>query len=289
MREERDHLEHLRQDGRDFLLATARQEGDDFPVVQVVATSELLGLLTLVQVLADSIEKRMPHVVHLHTSVGVVFLLKRQDDHHLVHIFLDLLDAVFLPSPDLGRDVIANLDTIFLGELGNAEVESGIVHQHQHIRFIKENVGFADADVAQDGIEIQEDLPETHKGQVAIVFHQVAAGSLHQVATPTAEIGFGVTLPEGLHQVGGVKVTGRLAGYYIVFHLDGVLLNNGETGYASRRFTMSETVLLSALPAKALVAIPITLPISFIPAKPLSVIICLRVASISSSDIIWGR
>jgi len=126
-----------------------------------------------------------------------------------------------------------------------------------------------------------KDLPEAHKGHIFIMQQQIGAGIAHKITAAAANLRLGVDLPHLLDEVGGVEIPGRLSCNNVIFHW----LNY----WAKSRFTMSETSLLSAFPANVLVAMPITLPISFMPLKPLSAIMPFNVASTSSSVSICGR
>ena len=52
---------------------------------------------------------------------------ERKDGKKLIHIALDVLDAVFLPSPNLWRNVIINrYGSILVNKLGDFEVEARV-------------------------------------------------------------------------------------------------------------------------------------------------------------------
>ena len=219
--------------------------------------------------------------MHVHAVFGVEILLERQNDHHFIDIALDLLDAAFLPRPNLGRDVVNDLDMVLFGEFGDAQVEAWKIDQHEHVGFPVEDIGFAAFHVAQHLFQMHKNLPEPHVGHVAVVDEQLGAGGAHQVAAAAAKLSCGIFLQDGFDEIGGVQIARRLPGHNVILHR--------LFYWANSRFTMSDTCLLSALPANVLVAMPITLPMSFMPLKPLSAMMPWIVASTSSGVSICGR
>ena len=121
----------------------------------------------------------MPDVVHVHALFFVKRLLERQNHHHLVHIAADLLDAPFLPRPDLRGNVIDNLEVLLFREFGDAEVESGIVHQHEDIRLPREDIPLAYPDVPQHFAQMHKNLPKTHESHLLVVHKQLCSSLLH--------------------------------------------------------------------------------------------------------------
>ena len=76
---------------------------------------------------------------------------------------------------------------------------------------------------------MQQYRDEAHVGQVAVVAHQLPARALHQVTPIEAELGLGITLAQGLHQVAGMKVAAGLPHNQIIPH-DSSTLRPGNTG-----------------------------------------------------------
>ena len=62
----------------------------------------------------------MPDKIHPDVAPGVKILLKAEQDQHFVHIFLDLFDAVGFPCPDLGTDIIDDLDIALFDFFGQS-------------------------------------------------------------------------------------------------------------------------------------------------------------------------
>ena len=168
------------------------------------------------------VQRRVAHignpVLHLMTAVEVD--LERQDGQHVADAPADVLHAPFLPSPHLGRDVIhhAGFGQMARNILGHAEVEARIIDQNQHIGPPRLHVAPALPHALQDGADMSDDRHKAHVGQRAVMAKHGAALGLHQVAPDKSELGLGVALAQGFHQVRGVEVTAGLTGYQVVFH-----------------------------------------------------------------------
>ena len=146
--------------------------------------------------------------------------LERQDGEKLVHVALDVLDAVLLPRPYLGSDVVVDRDTrAGMDVLGDAEVEAGVIHQYQSIGPPLHDVSLAEVHVGKDGAQVEQDGDEAHVGQVAVVLHRrtTARGS-HQVAPKEAELRLRVFATQGRHQVRRMEVARGFADNQVVFH-----------------------------------------------------------------------
>ena len=76
--------------------------------------------------------------------------LERKDGKKLIHISFDILDTILLPCPYLGRDiVIYRYGTMRMHEFRHRQIETGIIHQNQHIGVPRQNVPFACLHVVQ--------------------------------------------------------------------------------------------------------------------------------------------
>ena len=174
---------------------------------------------------------RSPELLHL-VGCGVAYVvdgvmvlalkelyLEGKDGEELVHIAPDIPDAVFLPCPYLGRNIVTDR---YLGMAvkigGNVEIEARIVDQYHRIGLPPYDVALATAHVAENGWQMEQDGNETHICQLAIVSDRLTSLCRHQVATEETEFCLRVALPEGTHQTRGMEVAARLTGYQIVFH-----------------------------------------------------------------------
>ena len=155
----------------------------------------------------------------------MVFLLEEihlegEDGEEFVDIATDVLDAVFLPSPDFRGDVVIDGDVcprfyIF----GDLQVEARIVHQDDAVRLPRLDILFAELHVLQDGRKVQQHGDQAHIGQVAIMADTCAADGRHQVAAEETEVCLVVNFLQRAHQVGGVEVARGFADYEIILHL----------------------------------------------------------------------
>ena len=78
-------------------------------------------------------------VAHIMDGVMVLLLKERnlegKDREQLIHIAANLFDAVFLPGPDLRRDIIIHrTDALCLHIFGDAEVKAWIIHENHDVR-----------------------------------------------------------------------------------------------------------------------------------------------------------
>jgi hypothetical protein len=160
----------------------------------------------------------MPNEIDLIIVFAIEILLERQDDEQAIDAFLDAMDAAAMPGPELWGDVVEHADTAGVGPAGDAQVEARIVDEDQRIGLPLKDILLAERQVAEDGRQIFDDLPEAHEGQVAVVFDEFGAGMGHEIAAPGPDIGIAILLMEGLKEVATVEIPGSLAGYDIIAH-----------------------------------------------------------------------
>ena len=145
--------------------------------------------------------------------------LEGQDGEEFVDIALDVLDAVFLPRPDLRGDIVIDgYLRLGLHELGDIQVEAGVVDKDDAVGLPVEDVQLTHFHITEDGGQMEQHGDEAHIGQFAIVAHPSAADRHHQVTAEEAEVGLTVYIFQRLHQMGGVQVAGGFASNQIVFH-----------------------------------------------------------------------
>ena len=80
------------------------------------------------------------------------FHLEGQDGKEFIHIALDVLDAIFLPRPDLGRDIIIDRNVcprfyIF----GYLQVKTRIIHEDDTVGLPRRDVLLTHPHVLHDG------------------------------------------------------------------------------------------------------------------------------------------
>ena len=131
----------------------------------------------------------------------IIINLKRQDAEHAIDIFADILEPIFLPCPNLWRDIVEHLGRQFLLDpFGNAEIEPRIVNQDDRIGLICSNILLATAHACEYFAQMQRYLNEAHICQLRIVAHQDTSLSLHCIASIEAELCMRVTLLKLAHQ-----------------------------------------------------------------------------------------
>ena len=145
--------------------------------------------------------------------------LKGENGEKAVNRGADVLDAVFLPRPNLGRDVIIDgADGLRLNEFRNLEVEARIVHQNDAVRAPRGNLLLAARHAFEDGAQVEQNGDKTHVGEVLVVAQKRAANPLHFIAAIVAEFSLRVGIFYRLHEVGGMEVATGFAYDEEVFH-----------------------------------------------------------------------
>jgi hypothetical protein len=151
---------------------------------------------------------------------GVVMLLfeevdfERKDGKKLIHIALDVLDAVFLPSPNLWGDVIIyRYGSVLVNKLGDFEVETRVIHKDNDVGVPLHDVLFADFHVAENGTCMEQDRNKTHVGKFLVVLDESSPYGSHLIATVETEISLGIVSFQGFHQVRSVQVARCFTNY----------------------------------------------------------------------------
>ena len=159
------------------------------------------------EVVLDSVEERVAYVEGLrHVVLGEEALLEGQDVAQQFERASHAVDAAFLPSPEVGRDIVYGFEALFVGPGFDFEVETRIVDADDHVGMVLQDVALAEADVAQDGTQVHHHFDKAHDGEVADVAHGGASYGRHIVATPETELSLRVLFTEGPHEVGAVEV-----------------------------------------------------------------------------------
>ena len=144
---------------------------------------------------------------------------EREDGKQLVHIALDILDAILLPRPYLGRNIIVDrYIRMRVYVLGYLEVETRIIHQNHRIGMPGRDVVLAQPHRSEDGAQVEQDRHKAHIGQLLVMLHPRATNGCHQVTAEETEFRLGVFLPQGRHQMRGMQVARRFADYEVILH-----------------------------------------------------------------------
>ena len=144
---------------------------------------------------------------------------KRKDGKKLVHIAFDILDTILLPCPYLGRYiVIYRYGTMRMHEFRHRQVETGIIHQNQHIGVPFQHVPFACLHIMQYRTQMEQHGNKPHIGQFFIMPNQSPALRLHQVSPQKSEIRFGIPGFQFFHQMRRMQIPTGLTDNQIIFH-----------------------------------------------------------------------
>src|ERR1043165_10176637 len=129
----------------------------------------------------------MPDKINRNAVLRIKILLKGEYHKHALYILLHLFYPSLFPGPELGRDVVEYTDVVLLQEFKQAEIKTGVIDKYYHIRFILQYIFFAKSDITKNGGQVFQHLEKSHKGKVPNVFYNMAAGSLHIIATPAPD------------------------------------------------------------------------------------------------------
>lgn len=140
--------------------------------------------------------------------------LEGQNAEHLLHIALEVFDAVFLPCPYLRCDIvvctwrvgIGMLCAVVLQKLADAEVESGIVNGDDDVGLPLQNVALAHRHVTHDGRQVHQDRDEPHICQLLIVADTRTPYGGHIVTAEEPELCLGIFVLQGFHKMRGMQV-----------------------------------------------------------------------------------
>ena len=223
------------------------EEGDERLVREPVSGPERLQRLLQGRRAVHCIDERIALVDEIDPLPLEIVDLERENDEEPVDIGLQLLDPAFAGGPHLRGDVPEHLETGLVGELGDPEIEAGIVDEDHHVRFPGQDVLLAGTDPLEQFPRLDEHLPDAHHGPFPIVAHEAApllvllVNRVHQPAAPEADVRLGVARIQAAHQVGTVQVAGRLAGYQVEFHIR-LTTQSAEPWRPRSRFSSSKSV-----------------------------------------------
>ena len=131
----------------------------------------------------------MTYKVHRIPMLAFIeILFKRQDYIHGIYVPFNGFDAVFFPSPYLWGDVIMSRNSSLFSPLGNAHIKTRVIYEDKHIGLKLCNISFAKVNIAENCSEIGYYLPKTHKGQIAVVLHELSSYSFHTITSPKAKL-----------------------------------------------------------------------------------------------------
>ena len=137
----------------------------------------------------------------------MVFLLEEidlegEDREEFIDIATDVLDTVFLPGPDLRRDIIIDGDIcprfyIFC----NLQVKARIIHENHTIGLPCTDILLTHFHITKYRWQMEQHGDKAHIGQLLIVAHAGTANGRHQVTSEESELSLFVNIFQGAHQV----------------------------------------------------------------------------------------
>ena len=160
----------------------------------------------------------MTHIIHVPVPVLlIVFIFERQDHEQSIDALLHLFNPVGFPGPDLRRDVVNNFITGALGPLSDAQIETGIIDEDDHIGVERFDVGLTKSKIAQDGGKVAKHFEKSHEREIAKMLHQSSAFGLHAIASPAMDLGEWILLTKRTDEVAAMQVARCFAGDEIIF------------------------------------------------------------------------
>ena len=211
------HVEHGRQILRDLVPSAAGQNGQQRPTVVRHGRDSGHGAASEV---LHGVDRRVADVIDGVVQRAIEVRLEGQDAEHAIDRAADGVYAAALPSPDLGRDVVADGRPERVVHIaGDAEVEAGIVDGDNYVGAPGTDVVAAEAHVAGDDTRVEHHGDDAHVGHLAVVHDACPPDGAHEVAAEEAELRLRIFVAQRRHQVRGVQVAGCFAGNEVVFHL----------------------------------------------------------------------
>ena len=87
-----------------------------------------------------------------------------------------------------------------LGPFCDSEIETWIIDVDDDIRLKVGDVFFTEFYILQNGTQMGDNFPKTHKSQHFVMLNQYPTHLLHQVTSPKADLGFVIFFLQGFHQ-----------------------------------------------------------------------------------------
>ena len=145
--------------------------------------------------------------------------LKRKNREKFIHIPLDVLYPIFLPSPNLRRYIIINRNIcMLLHKFGNLQIKSWIIYQNYHIRIPIYDILLAKLHILENGAQMQKHWNKTHISQFFIMLNTGSSYSTHQIPTKETEISIHILLLQGTHQIGRMQISRSFTNNQIILH-----------------------------------------------------------------------
>src|SRR5690606_33000622 len=107
---------------------------------------------------------------------------------------------------------------MFPGKLCNPHIESRVINQHDYIGLISKHILFTLFNSPGNGSEIGDHFRESHKSQLAVMYHLIHACLTHKISAKTSELSFRLPHFYLFNKITAVQVARTLTGNEIEFH-----------------------------------------------------------------------
>ena len=120
-------------------------------------------------------------------------------------------DAPASPSPQLGREVVIDGDSVFLGPFGDVPIEAWKVDHDDSIDFVVAEDVFGLIGQAEELAKLGKDFGDSHDGHAGQVKVALQTGVEHASAAETSEPSVRRMVPHASHQVRCMKIPAGFA------------------------------------------------------------------------------
>ena len=199
-------LRGLHHDGENlahFLLAAAGEKADKLRVAWLSGAFRF-----------ERVEQRMADEDGGQAALLVERLFEREDAEHQVEVARHLRDAPAVPGPNLRADVVddAHARHGALHGLGEAEIETGVVDEHERAGLHAGDVGEHPVELRFEVAVLFQHVPEPHHGLFGPVGEMFSAQRSHLASACAEKLQRRVALAERPHQLRAARVAAGLAG-----------------------------------------------------------------------------
>ncbi len=154
---------HLGEVGANLFGAAAGEQGDPcFAGVECTLCGKFLARCAWEWQIGEGVADEFG----TDAVVAIELLLEGEDDEHAVDVFLDELDAVLLPGPELGADEEDDGDAEAVELFGQLEVDVGEVDEDGDRGAALADGLLEAAELAVDAGQVADDLGDAHDGHI---------------------------------------------------------------------------------------------------------------------------
>ena len=172
----------------------------------------------LLRRVGDFLHRGVAHIFHLVIVLAEKCRFERQNGEKARNVTLNLLHAILLPHPHLGRYEIEARNALIVSEFRNFQVKRRIVDKNHGIGPIVHYRLLSRGHKAQNGGQMLQYLHKPHVCHIAVMDKRPhASGLSHHIAAEKLKLRFGIFLPECTNQACAVYVATCLTCYDKIF------------------------------------------------------------------------